>query len=33
MTSPEPAVLEVRRLSEQAGGLRRFKELVDALAE
>jgi hypothetical protein len=33
IANPVELILEVRRLSEQAGGLRRFKELVDALAE
>jgi hypothetical protein len=33
IANPVELVLEVRRLSEQAGGIRRFKQLVDALAE
>lgn len=33
IANPVELILDVRRLSEQAGGIRRFKELVDALAE
>jgi hypothetical protein len=33
ITNPVQLILEIRRLSQQVGGIRRFKELVDVLAE
>jgi hypothetical protein len=33
VTNPVDLILEVRRLSEKAGGIRHLKKLVDVLAE
>jgi hypothetical protein len=33
IANPVELILEVRKLSQQAGGIKRFKQLVDALAD